>query len=127
MKIKNQNIVEEAGKMIPKELLATKFGLRDSFGDEADLKNSWENVLKPDCLLTFFASLFKIPKSKLFKQSIDDLNNLFKPPEDTDDDEHKVNVSDYAAQQALIHLKIAEIYRIVFFKIYHILCITEWL
>ena len=92
MKIKNQNIVEEAGKMIPKELLATKFGLRDSFGDEADLKNSWENVLKPDCLLTFFASLFKIPKSKLFKQSIDDLNNLFKPPEDTDDDEHKENV-----------------------------------
>ena len=44
----------------------------------------------PDCLLTFFAALFKIPKSKLFKQSIGDLNNLFKPPEGDDDDAHEV-------------------------------------
>ena len=44
-------------------------------------------------LLTFFAALFKIPKSKLFKQSIGDLKNLFKPPEGDDDDAHEENIS----------------------------------
>lgn len=69
-KIKNQNIMVEARKKIREELKSIDFGLQDSFCDETNLKSSWENVSMPDCLLSFFASLFNIPKSKLFKQNI---------------------------------------------------------
>ena len=49
-----------------------------------DLKASWEGTMMPAPLLTFLASLFKIPKHKLFKSSIEDLEELIQPLEDED-------------------------------------------
>ena len=76
LKIKNQNIMAEAGKMVRAELLKVNFGLQDSFCDKNDLKRSWEETTMPDCLMTFFGALFNIPKSKLFKQTIEDLEDV---------------------------------------------------
>ena len=87
-KIKNQDIMAEAGKMIREELFNVDFGLKDSFCDETDLKTSWEKTMMPDCLLAFFAALFNIPKSKLFKQDINDLNEIISPSDDGQENEN---------------------------------------
>jgi len=62
------------------------FGLQDSFCDSTDLKASWERTMMPAPLFTFLAALFKVPKHKLFRSSVRDLEELLQPLEDEEDE-----------------------------------------
>ena len=64
-KIKNQNILHEAGYILRGILQQGNFGLGDKFCDAEELKNSWEATLMPEGLMTFFSALFSIPKAHM--------------------------------------------------------------
>lgn len=55
------------------------FDLQDSICDSTDLKASWEGTSMPAPLLTFLATLFKIPKHKHFRNSIKDQGEFTQP------------------------------------------------
>ncbi len=76
-KLKNQDIMKDAGRMLREALMDIDFGLQDSFCDSNDLKASWERVMMPAPLLTLLSALFKVPKYKLFQNSVSDLDDLF--------------------------------------------------
>ena len=74
MKLNHFDELKEGAIQLIKVLLDVKFGLQDSFCDSADLKASWEHSLM-ETPLTFFATLFRIPKHELFQSSTDDLED----------------------------------------------------
>ena len=76
IKLKNQNILREAGIQLREALLNVDFGLQDSFCDSTDLKESWENSKMPSPLLTFFSALFNTPKHKLFYTNEAEIDEL---------------------------------------------------
>ena len=82
IKLKNQDIMQEAGTQLRKVLKDVDFGLQDSFCDSTDLKSSWERTRIPGPLLTFLSALFKVPKYKLFQSSAHDIEELLQPLED---------------------------------------------
>lgn len=77
IKLKNQDIMREAGTKLREALLDVDFGLQDSFCDSADLKASWEKTMMPAPLLTFLGALFKVPKHKLFKSPLRSFSSLY--------------------------------------------------
>lgn len=85
IKLKNQDIMREAGTKLREALMDVDFGLQDSFCDSNDLKASWKRTMMPAPLLTFLAVLFKVPKHKLFRSSARDLEELLQPLEDEED------------------------------------------
>lgn len=97
IKLKNQDIMREAGTQLRKVLKDVDFGLQDSFCDSTDLKSSWEGTIMPAPLRTFLAALFKVPKYKLFKSSAHDLEELLQPLKDEEDE---------PAEEQLLHLPI---------------------
>ena len=54
IKLKNQNVMKEAGTCMREALMEVDFGLQDSFCDIADLKASWERTMMPAPVLTFW-------------------------------------------------------------------------
>lgn len=82
IKLKNQDSMKEAGTKLRESLMDVDFGLQDSFCDSTDLKASWERTMMPAPLLTFLSALFKVPKHKLFRSSVKDLEELIDPLED---------------------------------------------
>ena len=59
-KLKNLNIMREAGQHLRSLLKEVNFGLGDTFCDAAELQDSWEKTQMPDGLLTFFSALPKV-------------------------------------------------------------------
>ncbi|KAL8619946.1 hypothetical protein ACOMHN_015228 [Nucella lapillus] len=86
VKLKNQDIMIEAGTKLRETLVDVDFGLQDSFCDSTDLKASWEKTMMPEPLLYFFAALFKVPKHKLFQSSETELDELIQPLESEEDE-----------------------------------------
>ena len=64
-KIKNLDVLKEAGTLLRTLLKDVDFGLTDKFCDAEQLKESWEKTQMPDGLLTFFSALFEIPKADM--------------------------------------------------------------
>lgn len=85
IKLRNQNIMREAGAKLREVLLDVDFGLQDSFCDSTDLKDSWESTVMPAPLLTFLSALYKIPQHKLYRSSVAELEDLLEPPEEEED------------------------------------------
>ena len=52
IKLKNQNIMREAGTKLTEALMDVDFGLKDKFCDSADLKESWQSTMMPAPVLT---------------------------------------------------------------------------
>ena len=93
-KLKNQDIMREAGLQLRKDLKVVDFGLEDSFCDSNDLKESWERTRMPDSMLTFFSALYNIPKHKLFRSKAKEFSDMINVGEEYEsgfDKEHDEN------------------------------------
>ena len=92
IKMKNQDLMREAGQHIREAIQKVDFGLQDKFCDGDDLRDSWENTAMPMALINFFSALFRIPACKLHNLShkAADLPDNYKPDlvedEEEDDD-----------------------------------------
>ena len=88
VKLKNQDIMREAGLQLRKDLKEVDFGLEDSFCDSTDLKDSWERTRMPDSMLTFFSALYSIPKHKLFRSNAKEFSDMINVDVEEDGDEN---------------------------------------
>ena len=72
--------------------------LQDTFCDRTALKASRERTMMPVPLLTFLAALCQVPKHKLFRSKVQDLEELLQPLENeeykqAEDDVPQINQS----------------------------------
>ena len=90
VKLKNQNLMREAGLQLAKDFDEVDFGLEDSFCDSTELKESWERTRTPDSWLTLCAAFCDYPKYKLFKSRAQEFTDMLNDDEvyesDTDND-----------------------------------------
>ncbi|KAH3840204.1 hypothetical protein DPMN_113649 [Dreissena polymorpha] len=82
VKLKNQNIMQEACVQLRNVFKDVYFGLQDSFCDSTDLKSSWEITSMPGPPLTLLSALFKVPKYTIFQSSVHDIKELLQSLED---------------------------------------------
>jgi hypothetical protein len=93
IKLKNQDIMREAGTKLREALMDVDFGLQDSFCDSTDLKTSWERTMMPAFLVTFLGALFKVPNSRLFRSSVEELEDLLQPLDVEENDQVEEDIS----------------------------------
>ena len=95
VKIKNQNLMQEAGRQLAKDFDDIGFGLEDSFCDSEDLRAAWEKTRTPDSWITLLSSFLDYPKYKLFKSKAQEFNDLLNDEGyGSDEDEGKDDDSD---------------------------------
>lgn len=80
-KIRNINVLKDAGEALRSSMMKVDFGLDDRFCDVDDLKKSWKETTIPDEWLTFYSSLFRISKALLLR-----MKGMQMVDEDEDDD-----------------------------------------
>ena len=61
------NVVKSFAEILREALVKVDFKIGDKCCDGHDMKESWETTQMPDQLLTFFASLFGIKRSRMLK------------------------------------------------------------
>ena len=81
-KLRSVNVIKEAAVTIREALRNVDFNLNDKFGDAHELKSSWERIAIPDCLVSFFSSLFKIPHTLLQSTFNKDVSGIFELEDD---------------------------------------------
>ena len=64
-KMKQNNLIEEVGRVLKKVIKSVDFALDDTFCDADTIKSSWHSVQMPEEWLVFYSALHKIPKTKL--------------------------------------------------------------
>ena len=79
-KMRDMNFVKSCGEILREALRIVDFKIGDKFCDGHQLKESWETTQMPDQLLTFFASLFGINRSRMLK--IEMINAILDDDED---------------------------------------------
>ena len=110
--LRNLDVARTAGTEIRKVLLETDFELDDKFCDAQELQKSWTQMVIPDILVTFFASLFNVSKTKILKDEIkpQDFDCLSDNDEDEEDDTEEVASSK-------LMMKINSLFQIMFYQV----------
>jgi hypothetical protein len=119
-KLRDMNVIKSCGETIRDALKKVDFKLNDKFCDGYELKKSWEQTQIPDVLLTFFAALFGIKKSRMLK--IEMINMMLNNEDDVsmaNDDSSDENSEDIEWAILNKHNQLNCLFQIIYYQMFN--------
>ena len=118
-KMRDMNVVKSCGEILREAFMKVDFKISDKFCDGHELKESWETTQMPDQLLTFFASLFGIKRSRMLK--IEMINMTLDDNDDVADDDTSPEENTQDIEWAVFnqHNQLNCLFQIMYYQMFH--------
>jgi hypothetical protein len=117
VKVKNLDILRQSGILLRGLIQKVDFGLGDKFCDSEEIKESWEKTQMSDGLLTFFSSLFNIPKARMGK--IQAIMQDHEEDEYLNDDNEAIDEEETDKSVKALHSKLHCLFQIMTYHVHN--------
>ena len=121
-KLRSVNVMKEAAEIIREALKRADFNLNDKFGDAYELVSSWEGTAMPDCLMSFFSSLLKVPHTHLQSILNKDISGIYEQDDDYETEPSDTEITITQPNEMILSLRtvvqISSMFQIMFYTLH---------